>query len=43
MSSSAMADSASLHNPAYDFSDDAIAFGASYWHRLAERALPQGG
>ncbi len=34
-------DSASLHNPAYDFSDDAIAFGASYWQRLAEAALAQ--
>ena len=32
-------DSASLHNPAYDFSDDAIVFGASYWQRLAEAAL----
>ena len=32
-------DSASLHNPAYDFCDDAIAFGASYWQRLAEAAL----
>ncbi|UIJ72379.1 M20 aminoacylase family protein [Aurantimonas sp. HBX-1] len=32
-------DSASLHNPAYDFCDDAIAFGASFWVRLAERAL----
>ncbi len=32
-------DTASLHNPAYDFSDDAIAFGASYWQRLAEAAL----
>ncbi len=31
--------SASLHNPAYDFADEAIAFGASYWQRLAERAL----
>lgn len=32
-------DSASLHNPAYNFADEAIAFGASYWQRLAERAL----
>ncbi|MEP9347366.1 M20 aminoacylase family protein [Xanthobacter sp. KR7-225] len=31
--------SAGLHSPDYDFSDDAIAYGASYWVRLAERAL----
>ena len=32
-------DSAMLHNSRYDFADEAIAFGASYWVRLAERAL----
>ncbi len=32
-------DSAPLHNPAYDFSDDAIAYGISYWVRLAEQRL----
>ncbi|MCB1382634.1 MAG: amidohydrolase [Notoacmeibacter sp.] len=31
-------DSAGLHHPAYDFNDSAIAHGASYWVRLAERA-----
>ena len=33
-------DSAGLHNPGYDFNDEAIAFGASYWVRLIERAMP---
>ena len=32
-------DSTGLHTPTYDFADSAIAFGASYWVRLAERAL----
>ncbi|RFC62673.1 amidohydrolase [Fulvimarina endophytica] len=32
-------DSASLHNARYDFNDEAIAFGASYWVELAETAL----
>ncbi|MDY8108361.1 M20 aminoacylase family protein [Fulvimarina sp. 2208YS6-2-32] len=32
-------DSASLHNARYDFSDEAIAFGASYWVRLCETAF----
>jgi amidohydrolase len=32
-------DSANLHNPAYDFNDEAIAHGVSYWVRLAETAL----
>ena len=32
-------DSAGLHNPAYDFNDEAIPFGTSYWVRLAETAL----
>ncbi|MFG1357892.1 M20 aminoacylase family protein [Xanthobacter pseudotagetidis] len=34
--------SSGLHSPTYDFCDDAIAFGASYWVRLAERALGEG-
>jgi amidohydrolase len=32
-------DSAMLHHPAYDFNDEAIPVGASYWVRLAETAL----
>jgi hippurate hydrolase len=32
-------DTAGLHNPAYDFNDEAIAHGISYWVRLAERRL----
>ncbi|MEF2072192.1 M20 aminoacylase family protein [Consotaella aegiceratis] len=32
-------DSAGLHHPRYDFNDEAIAFGASYWIALAEGAL----
>jgi hippurate hydrolase len=32
-------DSAMLHHPAYDFNDDAIPVGTSYWVRLAETAL----
>ena len=32
-------DSASLHNPAYDFNDELIPHGISYWVRLAETAL----
>ena len=31
--------SAGLHNPAYDFNDEAIPFGVSYWVKLAETAL----
>lgn len=33
-------DSASLHHPAYDFDDEAIAHGCRYWLTLIERALP---
>ncbi|MCB1497400.1 MAG: amidohydrolase [Bauldia sp.] len=33
-------DSAGLHSPAYDFDDDAIPIGCSYWVRLVETALP---
>jgi hippurate hydrolase len=32
-------DSAMLHHPAYDFNDEAIPVGTSYWVRLAESAL----
>ena len=28
-----------LHNPKYDFNDDALVYGASYWVRLAENLL----
>lgn len=35
-------DSTGLHNPNYDFNDNAIPFGVSYWVRLAETALSQG-
>ncbi len=33
-------DSAGLHHPAYDFNDEAIPLGASYWVRLVETAMP---
>jgi hippurate hydrolase len=33
-------DSSELHTDNYDFNDDAIPLGTSYWVRLAERALP---
>jgi len=33
-------DTAGLHHPAYDFNDEAIPVGASYWARLVETALP---
>ena len=32
-------DTAGLHHPAYDFNDDAIPAGTSYWVRLVETAL----
>ena len=32
-------DSAGLHHPAYDFNDEAIPVGTSYWIRLAETVL----
>jgi hippurate hydrolase len=32
-------DSANLHHPAYDFNDEVIPVGASYWVRLVETAL----
>ena len=28
-----------VHNPSYDFNDEILALGASYWVRLAERSL----
>jgi hippurate hydrolase len=28
-----------LHNPSYDFNDDLIPLGATYWVRLAEKFL----
>ena len=33
-------DSAGLHHPRYNFNDDAIPLGTSYWVRLVETALP---
>ena len=33
-------DSSDLHTDTYDFNDEAIPLGVSYWVRLAERALP---
>ncbi|MGB7659733.1 MAG: M20 aminoacylase family protein [Pseudolabrys sp.] len=32
--------SAGLHHPSYNFNDEAIPFGTSYWVKLVERALP---
>jgi amidohydrolase len=32
-------DTAGLHHPAYDFNDEAIPFGTSYWVKLVETAL----
>lgn len=32
-------DTAALHNPAYDFNDEAIAYGISYWVKLTEQRL----
>jgi amidohydrolase len=34
-------DTAALHHPAYDFNDEAIPVGTSYWVRLAETALKE--
>jgi len=33
-------DSAGLHHPAYDFNDETIPIGTSYWAKLVETALP---
>ncbi|MDX8457153.1 M20 aminoacylase family protein [Mesorhizobium sp. VK9D] len=32
--------SPSLHNPAYDFNDDALSYGVGYWVSLVETVLP---
>jgi metal-dependent amidase/aminoacylase/carboxypeptidase family protein len=32
-------ESAGLHHPEYNFNDEAIAHGVSYWVRLVETAL----
>lgn len=34
-------DTAALHNPHYDFDDEAISFGISYWVRLVEQRLTE--
>jgi hippurate hydrolase len=33
-------DTAGLHHPAYDFNDEAIPYGTSYWAKLAETLMP---
>lgn len=33
-------DSANLHNPAYNFNDEVIPAGVSYWARLVETSMP---
>src|SRR5438309_4465195 len=33
-------ESAGLHHPAYDFNDEAIPIGTSYWVKLVETAMP---
>jgi metal-dependent amidase/aminoacylase/carboxypeptidase family protein len=33
-------DSAGLHHPSYNFNDDVIPLGTSYWVKLVETALP---
>lgn len=33
--------SPNLHNPSYDFNDDALPFGVRYWIKLAEQRLPK--
>ncbi len=35
-------DTAKLHHPKYDFNDDLIPVGCSYWARLVEKAMPAG-
>jgi hippurate hydrolase len=35
-------DTAMVHHPKYDFNDDAIPYGVSYWAKLAETAMPAG-
>ena len=33
-------DSAGLHHEEYDFNDEAIPVGSSYWAKIAERSMP---
>jgi len=33
-------DTPNIHHPRYDFNDDVLAIGASYWVTLAEQQLP---
>jgi amidohydrolase len=35
-------DTAGLHNPKYDFNDEALPHGVAYWTELAQRVLPAG-
>lgn len=35
-------DTPGLHNPKYDFADDAIPYGISYWVKFVETRLPLG-
>ncbi len=34
--------SCAVHNPGYDFNDDVLPIGASWWVNMAERTLPNG-
>ncbi len=36
-------DTAGLHHEEYDFNDEAIPVGASYWAKIAETAMPANG
>ena len=36
------ADSTPVHNPGYDFNDEALVYGASFFSRIVERSLSQG-
>ncbi|MGH8802085.1 MAG: amidohydrolase, partial [Casimicrobiaceae bacterium] len=42
LGSGAGEDPPGLHNPRYDFNDEVLAIGASYWVTLAEQQLPPG-
>ena len=35
-------DACVVHNPGYDFNDDILALGASYWVRVVEAKLASG-
>ena len=35
-------DTANVHHPQYDFNDELIPVGCSYWARLVETAMPAG-